>query len=281
MLGKNHGKSYRGTRIRQPASCQTPESFLYSGYLGKKAVSQKLPTGLLAGRHRRGIRSHSLSLWKAEAWLWGIRAPWDFALLFVWSSYGVLCFETPGRAAAMRPLLSRHAVGGESGKPRMLDFLGEMDLPKKALLSLSSGAQSRRKREGNVAKEALQPSPLPWPPLAPEAQQSQALASPSWSSKVEIHSWETSVPKTASERPHYPILLESTEPQCWHHRLFSYLSSMGFLLEDALCLHGRDRDKCWGLNNEKLPQATVRVLKRERFPSARLKVQDECRRENS
>lgn len=102
----------------------------------------------------------------------------------------------------------------ESGKPRMLDFLGEMDLPKKALLSLSSGAQSRRKREGNVAKEALQPSPLPWPPLAPEAQQSQALASPSWSSKVEIHSWETSVPKTASERPHYPILLESTEPQC-------------------------------------------------------------------
>lgn len=96
----------------------------------------------------------------------------------------------------------------------MLDFVGEMNLPKKALLSLSSRAQPRRKREGNVAKEALQPSPFPWLPLAPEGQQSQALASLSWPSKVEIHNWETSVPKTASERPHYPILLESIPPQC-------------------------------------------------------------------
>lgn len=94
MLGKNHGKSYRGTRIWQPASCQTPESFLHSGYLGKKAVPQIIPTGLLAGRHRRGIRSHSLSLWKAEAWLWGIRAPWDFVLLFVWSPCGSVLRDT-------------------------------------------------------------------------------------------------------------------------------------------------------------------------------------------
>lgn len=124
----------------------------------------------------------------------------------------VFCASRHQKELQQCDLSSRHAVGSRVRKPHMLDFPGEMDLPEKALLSLSSGAQPRRKGEGKVVKEALQPSPLPWLPLAPEAQQSQALASLSWSSRVEIHNWETSVPKAASERPHSPILLESTEP---------------------------------------------------------------------
>lgn len=114
MFGKNHGKSYRETRIREPASCRIPESFLYNGYLGRKAVPQKTRIVLLAGRHGRGI--HSLSLWKAEVWLCGVRAPWDFFLRFVWAPCGALCFETPGRAAALRPPSSRHAVGSRVRK---------------------------------------------------------------------------------------------------------------------------------------------------------------------
>lgn len=91
---------------------------------------------------------------------------------------------------------------------------------------------------------------------------------------MEIHyekqNWETSVPKTASERPQYPILLEFTELQCCDHRLLSYLSSMRFLLKGALYLGQMDRHVL--RNNEKLPHTTVQVLKREEFPSPRLKV---------
>lgn len=258
-----------------------PQSHSYiSSYLGKKTVPQKIPTGLLAGRHRWGICSHSLSLWKAEARLWGIRAPWDCVLLFVWFPCGVLCFETPERAAAMGPLFSRCAVGSRVRKTLYgrLPWGNGPSQEGTFVPIFRSSAQTEGRRKGGKGGSPALPTPVA--PSCPEAQQSQALASLSWSSKVEIHNWETSVPKTASERPHSPILLESTEPQCWYHRLFSYLSSIRFLLEGPLCLHGMDRDKCWVLNNEKLPQATVQVLKRERLPSPRLKVQGECRREN-
>lgn len=138
MLGKNHGKGYRETRIREPASYQIPESFLYNSYLGKKAVPQKPSVSSLGdvggrstvipglcGRQRPGSEGFGL-LGTLSCTLSGPHVV--FCALRHQEDLQHCDLYSPGMLLV-----------AESGKPCMLDFLGEMDLLKKARLSLSSG----------------------------------------------------------------------------------------------------------------------------------------------